>query len=285
MITSEMYSLIHQLELMTKKMISGPLLGDWHSSSKGSGFEFHQLREYIQGDDIRYIDWKASARTDKMLVRQYLEDRNKLIYIVVDISGSTAYGTGSQSKSDLMRQLAAVLAFVGHHKKDSVGLILFSQSNELVIPPSTSRTHLLALIQKLLAYKAKERATNMNAPIDYLARLAGKRALICFISDFTAPFDTSMLAVIARKHDVMAFRCLDEREWQFPACGTLIFEDRETGQQQEIEKTDVVQEALVQWHRRQKELLAAAKIDCLDLTAGKPYAGQLVKFLRQRLFD
>ena len=129
MISSDL-ALIKNLELTTKKLISGPLLGDARSSLKGSGFEFHQLRDYEQGDDIRFIDWKSSARSNKMLVRQYLEDRNRTVYLVVDVSASTHYGTRSLTKSDQIKQLAAMLAFVSLHKKDSVGLILFSQENE-----------------------------------------------------------------------------------------------------------------------------------------------------------
>ena len=210
------FALIRNLEIKTRKQISGPLLGEARSVVKGSGFEFHQLRDYVQGDDIRYIDWKASARSSKMLVRQYLEDRNRTVYLAVDISASTEYGTTKTHKSDLIKQLAAVLAFVSLHRKDSVGLILFTDEIEKIIPPRNSRAHVFSLVQTLFSFKPKSKRTNLAAPLNYLARLRGQKAIVCFISDFMAPVDSSLLAMVERRHDMLLFRCLDEREIDFP---------------------------------------------------------------------
>ena len=161
------------LKLTTRKLISGPLLGDARSSLKGSGFEFHQLRDYVQGDDIRFIDWKSSARSNKMLVRQYLEDRNRTVYIVVDVSASTEYGTAQYCKSDLIKQLAAMLAFVSLHSKDSVGLILFTKEVEKIIPPRQGAgTCVLHWLKRLFHYKPNIHKQNLTAPYEYLARLA-----------------------------------------------------------------------------------------------------------------
>lgn len=283
MLAADIQSLIAQLELITKKLVSGPLQGDWHSTLKGSGFEFHQLRDYIQGDDIRFIDWKASARSDKMLVRQYLEDRNRVVYLVIDISASMNYGTGALVKGDLMKQLATVLAFVAHHKKDSVGLVLFTDEIEKVIPPGQSRSHVLSLVKQLFDYKPRRRGTSLAAPLDYLIRLP-KKAIICLISDFMGTLDVSILSLAARMHDVMAFRCLDEREKHFPRVGALTIEDAETGMHIDSDGSMNLEQALLGWHRRQREQLISAKVDCLDLIAGKSYTGPLVRFLRRRVF-
>lgn len=281
MISSDL-ALIKNLELTTKKLISGPLLGDARSSLKGSGFEFHQLRDYEQGDDIRFIDWKSSARSNKMLVRQYLEDRNRTVYLVVDISASTHFGTRSLTKSDQIKQLAAMLAFVSLHKKDSVGLILFSQENEVIIPPRSSRAHIYFLVKTLFEHNAQHKQTSLQAPVEYLARLRGQKALICFISDFLGSWDAKMLKLAAHRHDLLAFRCLDAREFEFPDVGMLRIEESETGTMVEVEGAGI-DDALTHWHRQQKEQLSAAKIDCLDLVAGTSFAGDLVRFLRTRL--
>lgn len=281
MIPRDIAALLHQLELVTRKHISGPLLGDYRRALKGGGFEFHQLREYIQGDDIRFIDWKASARSQKMLVREYLEDRNRTVYIVVDISGSTNYGTGSVTKRDLMKELAAVLAFVALHEKDSVGLILYTDEVEKVIAPRQSRNHVVSMLTTLYSYEPKSRKTNLAAPLDYLVRMKGQRAVVFFLSDFAAMLDRWRLTVAARHHELVALRCLDEREWVFPPIGTLVIEDSETGMTCEVEGG--IADSLVSWNRHQKDLLRSARIDCLDLIAGKPYAGELVRFLKQRI--
>ncbi len=283
MIDREIQALIHKLELTTKKQISGPLLSDWESSAKGSGFEFHQLRDYIQGDDIRFIDWKASARSQKMLVRQYLEDRNRVVYIVVDCSDSTYYGTGKLLKTDLIKRIATVLSFVSHHRKDSVGLILFTSEVEKVIPPRQGRTHLLGLLQELFTFKPQHKGTNISVALEYIARLRSQRSIICFISDFAGTIEHRLLSVISRQHECMAFRCLDERELAFPDVGTLIIEDKETGQQMEIEGS--LNQRLVSWNEQQRQLLASNRIDCLDLIAQKSFTGPLVRFLRERMFQ
>ncbi len=292
MIPKDLQALIAQIEITTRKQISGPLLGDARSALKGSGFEFNQLREYIQGDDIRFIDWKASARSNKMLVRQYLEDRNRTVYIAVDVSASTDYGTTFQEgkpvlKADLMKQLAAVLAFVSLHKKDSVGLVLFTDEVEKIIPPRQSRNHILSVVQTLFSYRPKNKRTDFAAPLEYLSRLKGQKALVCFVSDFMAPLDRCerMLAVASRKHDLIAFRCLDPREQTFPPIGTLIFEDAEMDVQATIAggKGHALDQALSTWHKGQKERLNAARIDSLDIEVGTPFAGPLVRFLRHRI--
>ena len=279
------FALIRKLELTTRKQISGPLLGGAQSNLKGSGFEFHQLRDYEQGDDIRFIDWKSSARSNKMLVRQYLEDRNRMVYVAVDVSGSTEYGIGTVLKSDLMKQLAAIFAFVSLHRNDSVGLILFSEEVEKIIPPRSSRAHVFSLVETLYSYTPKQHTTRLDAPLEYLARLRGQKALVCLISDFMNPFDGALLSLIGRHHDVMAMRCLDEREIHFPSVGTLVMEDRETLQKRETHgHGGRIQQALTLWHRAQKEKLAQSKVDSLDLVAGKPFSGELVRFLRTRVY-
>jgi len=279
------FALLKNLEITTRKLVSGPLLGDARSTLKGSGFEFHQLRDYEQGDDIRFIDWKSSARSNKMLVRQYLEDKNRTVFVVVDFSASTEFGTTQESKSDLIKKLSAILAFMSLHRKDSVGLIIFTSQNEIVIPPRSSRAHVYHIVKTLYTYTPVHKQTSLQAPLDYLARLKGQRALVCFVSDFIGSWDQSTLAIVAQRHDLIAFRCLDDREKTFPVVGTLKIQDSETNEIIEIEGTTITGDVLDQWQRHKKEQLASAKVDCLDLVAGKPFAGDLVRFLRSRLYQ
>lgn len=282
MVDAKIRSLIYRLELTTRKTVSGPLLGNSRSMFKGSGFEFHQLRDYEQGDDIRFIDWKASMRSNKMLVRQYLEDRMRRIYIVVDVSASMEYSSGPLKRMALVKELAAMLAFVALHSKDAVGLILYTSEVELVIPPSSSRAHVFSLVQTLFTYKPRHRTTDSSAPLTYLSRLASKRAIVCFISDFNDALNKQTISLVARHHELLAFRCLDELERSFPPVGSLIIEDSETGVQEELDGSAGFSEQLRTWHRKQKDLLQSAKVDCLDIIVGKAFTGDLVRFLRQK---
>ncbi len=276
-LSPELRALIQQLELTTRKLVTGPLLGDWRSGTKGSGFEFHQLRDYEPSDDIRFIDWKASARADKMLVKEYLDDRTKIVHVVLDVSASTTFS----SKADLMKQLAACLAFVGLHSKDAVGLLLFSKEVEVIIPPRQSRAHVWSLVEKLFMYEARHKTTDFRPILEYLARLKTRRSTVCLITDCLAPLDKRLLQAVARYHDVRIFRCLDERERAFPQVGSVRMEDRETGK--ELEIAGNISKKLLQWNRQQKELCVSSKVPLLDLTAGEPFTGDLVRFLRQRV--
>lgn len=290
MIAKNLQALIHQIEITTKKKVSGPLLGGARSTLKGLGYEFNQLREYVQGDDIRFIDWKSSARSSKILVREYLEDRNRTLYLVVDISSSTEFGTVKDdlghplSKADLIKQLAAVLAFSSLHLKDSVGLILFSDIIEKIIPARRSRNHVLGLIQALFTHKAQSVKTNVNAALEYIARLKGQKNIVCLLSDFMAPLDKKILSIAARRQDLLAIRCLDRREKSFPEVGTLVMKDSETGIEVPIAGSYKISKDLNYWHENQKDHLVSARVDNLDCEVGVSFTGPLLHFLRYRVY-
>ncbi len=281
MIVPEIYKFLSRIELKTKKLLSGPLLSDWRSKQKGTGFEFHQLRDYQQGDDVRFIDWKSSAKVQKLLVREYLEDRNRIILLVVDASASQGYGSSEHFKTRLVAEISAVLAFAALHTKDSVGLLLFTDEVEVVLRPAADRAHVLFLLQTLLTHTPKSRKTDMNVPLKHIASMKHKNALVCFISDFTAPLNDSLLKVVARRHELVAFRCSDPRELSFPDVGTLIFEDSET-HKESIYTTHMINTLLSSWRTEQEKLLRAAGIDLFDSVVGQPFMKELVKFLRQR---
>lgn len=289
MIPKDLQALIARLEIHAKKQVSGALLGDARSVRIGSGFEFHQLRDYIPGDDIRFIDWKASARSHKMLVREYHEDRNRHVYLAVDLSQSMKFGTvGFVDKLDLIKQLSGVLAFVSLQCGDSVGLVLFTDTVEKVIPPRPSRNHIISLVNTLFTFVPSQKKTDFEPACEYLARMKSQKSLICLISDFMCSLESRerLLATVSRRHDVIAFRCLDPRERHFPDVGTLTFEDSESHMQATITRTRArdFDQALAQWHSAQKERLRAARIDCLDIEVGIPYSAKLAHFLRYRAF-
>lgn len=284
MIPSDILAKIYKLELKTRRLLSGPLAGDYRSKLKGSGFEFNQLREYQQGDDIRFIDWKSSARANKMLVRQYLEDRNRTVILVVDVSASTLYGSGKTLKSELIMQLAGMLAFVALHNKDSVGLILFTDKVELYVSAGASREHVINILKTLISYKPKEKTTDIDAALKYIASLKIKNSLICFISDFTSSFETRLFKVLNKHHDIIAFRCSDAREIEFLRLGMLIFKDNETNEQININTSrNNITNILSKWRLTQKSLLNSVGIDCFDAVTDCQFTHKLVQFLRQRI--
>ena len=157
MVSKEVLKHIKRIEIHTKRLLRGSLVGQSSSAMKGSGFEFDQIREYQQGDDVRFIDWKSSARINKLMVRQYIEERSRSIILAVDVSASVFFGSAQHSKHEVMVELAAVIALVGDLAKDRVGLFLFSDKVELFIPPNSGQKHVRFILEKLFSYKPKHK--------------------------------------------------------------------------------------------------------------------------------
>jgi uncharacterized protein (DUF58 family) len=280
MVSPDISHFLHTIELKTKKMLSGPLLSDWRSRRKGSGFEFYQLRDYQEGDDIRFIDWKSSAKTQKFLVREYLEDRNRRVILAVDMSASVYYGS-HHIKIQMVQELAVTLAFIALHMKDSVGLLLFTNEIEQYIPPMASRDHVLALMNTLCTYTPKNTTTDINQVFKRLGHMHSQKSLLCLFSDFTSPFDPLLARSAARRHEVIAFRCSDARELSFPDVGVLTVENTETHERMRI-ATHAVESRLQMWRDEQESLLKKSGIDVFNSTVGKPFLQDLAAFLRVR---
>jgi uncharacterized protein (DUF58 family) len=271
---------IQQLELKTKKMLSGPLLSEWKSKRKGAGLEFYQVRDYQQGDDIRFIDWKSSAKTQKLLVKEYLEDRNRTVVLAVDVSASTVYGSRAVLKAERIQELAAILALLALHTKDAVGLMLFTKEVEVFIPPRTGRSHVMSLIKTLLTYTPRYQTTDLVAALTSMRRFKQKNVFLCLISDFTAPSDSSLLRVLARRYEMKAFRCLDQNEISFPDVGILTLEDSETNEHMSIDTAHQIQKELQLWRKEWDEHFKNAGVACFDTLVGSPFITELARFLR-----
>lgn len=286
MISKEILNKIYQLELKTRKLLLGQLGGDYRTLLKGSGFEFDQLRDYQPSDDIRFIDWKSSARANKMLVRQYLEDRNRILILVVDISVSTDYGSAKESKADVIKQVAGILAFAGLYAKDSIGLTLFSDQIELSLAARPSRSHVINLVSKLFTHKAKSHKTNINFALDNIMKMQKKKAVICLISDFLDEIDPKLLRIVAAKHELLAFRCLDKLELNFPKVSILAFADSETKQvinyNTSSKYTMGFENILKSWHNQQVALFKKSGVDCLTLMPETSISYELMRFLNKR---
>src|SRR3990172_8575591 len=170
-ISPEVRKKIKEIEIHTRRLLRGSMVGDSRSEMKGTGFEFDQIREYSMGDDIRFIDWNASARNNTMLVKQYIEERSRAIFLAVDISASMFLGSGPESKHDIIAQVASVLALVSEAGKDRVGLILFSDEIELYIPPSQGKYHIATIMQELFTHVPRSKKTDISVVLKKLAAL------------------------------------------------------------------------------------------------------------------
>jgi uncharacterized protein (DUF58 family) len=286
MVPADVFGIIRSLELTTKRLLSGGCLtGDNNTKFRGSGFEFNQLRDYQQGDDIRFIDWKSSTRAHKMLIREYIEDRNRTILLFVDVSASTYYGSGISLKADLMVELAGILAFTALYRKDSVGIILFTDRIEVALLPRSGRNHVIHGIKTMVTHTPLSKTTNITSALEYLASLKIKNTLACVISDFTSYLNQELLSIVSKRHELIAFRCSDKQEITFPSAGMLTFEDRETGERVTINagRTEGMARTLSTWRLNQETIFRAARVDYFDAIVGCPFINELGCFLRQRI--
>ena len=284
MINEKILSFISKIEFKAKKLLSGCLSGDYKSRLRGFGYDFDQLTEYQIGDDIRYIDWKGSAKTNQLLIRKYLDDKNRNVYIVVDISASVFYGSNDKLKIEIIYELASLLSFIFLYSKDSVGLILFDQDIELFIKAKSSRAHIINLINQLLSFKPKNKKTDINNTLKFLSKLKIKNSIVFLISDLISHIDKNILRLTAQKHDLIVFRCLDDKEIHFPYVGIFKFQDIETGQTFCLNtKNSEFNEKINSWLKNQDKLLRQAKVDFLNVSSNLNFEKELIGFLQNRV--
>lgn len=288
MVSNEVLKHIRQIEIYTKRLLRGSLVGQSSSAVKGSGFEFDQIREYQQGDDVRFIDWKSSARTNKLMVRQYIEERSRSIILAVDVSASGFFGSDVQSKYQVMTELAAVIALAADLAKDRVGLLLFSQEAELFIPPNSGQKHVRNLLEKLFSYQPKHKKTSVNTALEYVAKFRIKDAVIFLISDFISPSFEKALGIVAKRYEMIAVRCLDKNELEMPRVGLLTMVDCETGEEITVDARSKKTAANRFCRQRlfdQNKLFNKYGVDLFEVKSAQPYIRDMVRFFQKRMLS
>jgi len=282
-LTQEVLNKIKQIEIQTRRLLSGTQVGDYSSAQKGSGLEFDQLREYQLGDDVRFIDWNASARTNKILVKQYIEERNRTIILLVDQSASTVYTSQTVLKSDVIAQLASVLALVADYGKDHVGALLFSDQVKQVIPPRSGRKHVHSLMESFFSQKSTGKTSLKNA-LERLIAMQKKDAIVFILSDFLDAGYETFLKIAAQKFDVIAVRCLDPLENHLDTVGFLTIEDPETHQQVTINTgAQPLHNFLQQEQQAVEKSLRSCGIELIDIQTNRPFIPDIIRFFKRRM--
>ncbi len=285
--TAEILKKIRALEIKTRGLVEAAFAGDYHSVFKGRGMNFSDVREYQPGDDIRAIDWNVTARLGNAFVKQFTEERELTVMLIVDVSASGNFGSTTQSKRELAAEVACLLAFSAIRNNDKVGLLLFTDHVELFIPPKKGSSHTLRLIREILFFKPQGRGTEPGLALDYLNKIVTRRSVVFLISDFQAPDFSQALAVTGRRHDLIAVHIHDEREKVLPNIGIITLEDAETGEQIELNTTDRgtrsrFAEEAEQQDAELSKLLRRNNIDSIALQTGQDYLPALRSFFKQR---
>jgi uncharacterized protein (DUF58 family) len=234
----EILSQVREIELRTRGLVDAIFGGEYHSVFRGQGMEFAEVREYQSGDDVRHIDWNVTARMGHPYVKKHVEERELTVMLAVDLSGSEQFGTRSRFKAEAAAEVAAVLALSAIRNNDRVGLLIFTDRVEHVVPPRKGRRHVLRLIRDVLAFVPEGRGTDIPGALDFAARLLTHRSILFVMSDFIAPAGGGRpeswertLKTVARRHDVVAVSILDHAETALPEAGLIVLRDPETGEE------------------------------------------------------
>ncbi len=236
--TKDLLKKVRKIEIKTKRLSDHIFSGEYHTSFKGRGMTFSEVRQYQYGDDVRAIDWNVTARYNEPYIKVFEEERELTMMLMVDVSGSESFGTKNQLKSEVVTEIAATMAFSATQNNDKIGLILFSDEIELYIPPKKGKSHVLRIIRELIEFQAKSKKTNLSQALKFLSATQKKKAIVFLISDFMVSDDyEKTLKIASKKHDITGIRVYDIREEKMPNIGVVEMEDAETGKTMTIDTT------------------------------------------------
>ncbi len=284
---SDVFRKIRKIQINTTQLANDILAGAYHSAFKGKGMEFEEVREYQPGDEVRSIDWNVTARMNHPYVKVFREERELTVMLVVDVSASTQFGSGSQTKKELIAEIGGVLAFSAIKNNDKVGLILFSEGIELYLPPNKGLRHVLRVIRELLLHEPKKIKTDLSAALTFLGNVHQRKTICFLISDFICALPQRELLITAQHNDLIAIHTHDPNEWEFTKMGLVHFHDLESGQSEIV---DTSSKAVT----HEMQINAQKRIDALynlmhEIGAGivpvqtnEPYINPLRKFFKLR---
>ena len=286
--TKELLKKVRKIEIKTRRLSDHVFGGEYHSTFKGRGMTFSEVRQYQFGDDVRAIDWNVTARYNEPFVKVFEEERELTLMLVVDVSGSEFFGTTQQFKRDVLTEIAATLSFSALQNNDKVGLLLFSDQVELFIPPKKGRSHILRIIRELLEFEPKSKATDIANALAFLSGILKKKAIVFLLSDFMDEGYDKTLRIAAKKHDLTGIRVYDKLEETLPNLGIVPMVDSETLQTRLINTSSAKvrnQYAAFQNQRKEafKQLFKLNGAGTIDCRLDESYVKKLLGYFKARL--
>ena len=281
MISNDIIKKIKHIEIKTNILVNNMFGGEYHSAFKGTGMEFNEVREYLPGDDIRSIDWNVTAKYQKPYIKIFEEERELNVLLVIDISGSSYYGSDYKLKKDIIIEIASILALSATKNNDKVGILLFSNEIELFIPPNKGRVHILRIIRELLIFKPVRSKTNIKSATEYLIRILKRKTVVFFISDFFDKNFEKSIDIVNKKHDLICIKVNDDFEYKLKKSGLLKFIDNETNKTSYVDlaKDENLLFDIVNTFNQHCE---KNNIDLIQIHNNDEYIKKLVDFFRKR---
>jgi uncharacterized protein (DUF58 family) len=233
--TKDLLKKVRKIEIKTRRLSNNIFGGEYHSTFKGRGMTFSEVRNYQFGVVVRAIDWNVTARYNEPFVKVFEEERELTLMLIVDVSSSALFGTDNAIKKNIITEISATLAFSALQNNDKVGLILFSDQIELFIPPSKGKTHVLRIIRELIEFKPKSIKTNISVALEFLISVLKKKSIAFILSDFISPDYEKTLKITSKKHDLTGIKVFDKLEEFIPDLGLVQMLDQETERVQLID--------------------------------------------------
>lgn len=287
MIPKEVLDKIHRIHITTSRMVTDIFAGHYHSVFKGQGMEFDEVREYQPGDDIKSIDWNVTARTGIPHIKKFMEERELTIMLMLDLSGSSFFGTVNQLKRQLAAELCSVLAMSAIKNNDKVGLIVFTDRIEKFVPPKKGLRHVLRIIREALYFNPVGRGTDIPGALEHLNKVINRRTITFVLSDFYEENIKKSLSVVNKRHDIIAMTITDPRELSMPDVGIINLEDAEGGGSFLLDTSSPsvrkeFNENSLKMFAERKHLFRSINIDYVDIRTDAPYEKELYRFFRMR---
>lgn len=287
--TTDLLKKVRRIEIKARGLSEQIFAGQYHSAFKGRGMAFSEVRNYQVGDDVRDIDWNVTARYAHPFIKVFEEERELTVMLMVDLSGSTLFGTQSETKRELTTEIAATLAFSAIQNNDKVGAILFTDKIEKFIPPKSGKKHILYIIRELLEFSPQSRGTHLSVPLTYLTQVLKKRCTSFLISDFMDNDEDykNALTISSRRHDIVCIRTYDIREEELPNMGLIRMLDAESGQERWIDTSsrkirDTYLKAFENQDNKRKQLCSRLGIDQVEVHTGQDYVPELIQLFKRR---
>ena len=302
LLVPELMARVQQIQLRTHKRVNTALAGAYRSTFHGTGLEFQEVRPYQPGDDVRSIDWNVTARAGEAFIKKYAEERELTVHLLVDTGASMDFGSARWSKREAAAQLAALVSFVAMRNQDRVGLGLFGAEPGLHLDARKGNRHVLRVIREVIAAEPSPGRSDLAAILEHSVRATHRRGMFFLVSDFVGAPATAAtnegeagehgfwgdhLKRLARRHDLIVVRVVDPLEEELPAAGLVDCLEAGTGRRLELDSSSrAVREAWSAAARQRSEelraVLAAARVDQLELRTDRDLADPLVELFRKR---
>ncbi len=286
-ISVELMQKIRAIQIKTSHLVTELMAGEYVSAYKGHGMEFNAVREYAPGDDVRLIDWNVTARMDQPFIKEYIEERELNVMLMVDVSSSGEFGSTGKFKNEISAEVASILAFAAIRNNDKIGLIVFSNKVEHYIPPKKGKAHVWNIIRTILNYQPEGRLTDLNTPLEYLLKIQKRKCIAFLISDFQATNYETNVKLARQKHDLVAISISDPRERDLPKIGLINLRDSESGETLLIdtdnrEMTKLLTAYEFEKRDRFKKLFRSMGVDTIEIDTAGSLVEPIIRYFKVR---